>query len=70
MRLPGPLKGYLVILAVFALGGSSDAFLILRARDAGVSVALLPLLWTAFNLSKLVSSFAGGSFSDRMHASG
>ena len=26
VRLPGPLKGYLVILAEFALGGSSDAF--------------------------------------------
>lgn len=65
-RLPGPLKTYCAILALFALGGSSDAFLLLRARDLGVAVALLPLLWTLFNLSKLVSSYFGGSFSDRV----
>jgi len=64
-RLPPALKTYCIILAVFALGGSSDAFLLLRARDLGVAVALLPLLWTAFNASKLVSSYFGGSFSDR-----
>jgi MFS family permease len=64
-RLPSALKIYCLILTLFSLGGSSDAFLLLRARDLGVGVALLPLLWTAFNLSKLVSSYAGGSFSDR-----
>ncbi|HSU39816.1 MAG TPA: MFS transporter, partial [Polyangiaceae bacterium] len=64
--LPGPLKTYCAILALFALGGSSDAFLLLRARDLGVAVALLPLLWTLFNLSKLVSSYFAGSFSDRV----
>ncbi len=64
-RLPSALKTYCAILAVFSLGGSSDAFLLLRARDVGVDVALLPLLWTAFNASKLVSSYFGGSFSDR-----
>ena len=64
-RLPPALKTYCAILALFALGGSSDAFLLLRARDLGVAVALLPLLWTVFNLSKLVSSYFGGSFSDR-----
>jgi len=64
-RLPSALKTYCAILAVFALGGSSDAFLLLRARDVGVDIALLPLLWTAFNASKMVSSYFGGSFSDR-----
>lgn len=64
-RLPSALKAYCAILAVFALGGSSDAFLLLRARDVGVDIALLPLLWTAFNASKMVTSYFGGSFSDR-----
>jgi MFS family permease len=64
-RLPNALKSYCAILTLFALGGSSDAFLLLRARDVGVGVALLPLLWTLFNLSKLLSSYFGGSFSDR-----
>jgi len=64
-RLPRSLKSYCLILALFSLGGSSDAFLLLRARDTGVDIALLPLLWTAFNLTKLLSSYLGGSFSDR-----
>ena len=63
--LPRPLKTYCLILALFSLGGSSDAFLLLRARDTGVDIALLPLLWTLFNLTKLLSSYLGGSFSDR-----
>lgn len=64
-RLPSALTSYCAILALFSLGGSSDAFLLLRARDVGVDLALLPLLWTLFNASKLVSSYFGGSFSDR-----
>jgi MFS family permease len=64
-RLPSSLKSYCLILTIFSLGGSSDAFLLLRAKELGVSVASLPLLWTLFNVTKLVSSYAGGSFSDR-----
>jgi MFS family permease len=63
--IPGRLRWYLGILALFSLGNSSDAFLLLRARDLGVPVALLPLLWSVLHVSKLVSSYAGGSFSDR-----
>ena len=33
-RLPGSLRSYLAILALFSLGNSSDAFLLLRARDS------------------------------------
>jgi MFS family permease len=66
-RLPFPssLRAYLVILALFSMGNSSDAFLLLRARDLGVPVASLPLLWSVLHVSKLFSSYAGGSFSDR-----
>ena len=66
VRLPKTLKTYCAILAVFSLGGSSDAFLVLRARDAGVDVRLLPLLWAFLNASKLVSSLFAGSLSDRV----
>lgn len=63
--LSSALRSYLGILLLFSLCNSSDAFLLLRAREVGVSVESLPLLWTAFSLSKLVSSYLGGSFSDR-----
>ena len=40
-------KRFLLVLALFTLSNSSDSFLILRAMDAGVSIALVPLLWAA-----------------------
>jgi MFS family permease len=64
--LPGSLRSYLAILALFSLGNSSDAFLLLRARDVGVSVTALPLLWTVFHVSKLVSAYLGGGWADRV----
>ena len=65
-RLPTRLRVALGIFAVFALGNSSDAFLLLRARELGVSLASLPLLWTVFHVSKLTSSALGGDLSDRV----
>jgi MFS family permease len=65
-RLPRSLRTYLAILLLFSLGNSSDAFLLLRARDLGVPVASLPLLWTTLHVAKLVSSYLGGDWSDRI----
>jgi MFS family permease len=59
-------KRFLVILALFTLSNSSDSFLILRARDSGVSIALVPLLWSAHHGSKVLSSLWGGDLSDRL----
>jgi MFS family permease len=59
-------KRFLVALALFTLSNSSDAFLILRAQQAGVSVALVPLLWAALHVSKVASSVLGGDLSDRL----
>lgn len=59
------LPRYLGVLALFALGNSSDAFLLLRARDLGVAAALIPLLWAALHVSKMVWSVVGGRMSDR-----
>ena len=59
-------KRFLLVLGLFTLSNSSDSFLILRARDTGVSVALLPLLWAAHHGSKVLSSLLGGDLSDRL----
>lgn len=58
-------KRYLVIVAVFTLSNSTDAFLLLRAADAGVSPVMLPLLWMTLHLSKVISSLIGGQLSDK-----
>lgn len=64
--LPRRFHGYLGILIVFLLGNSSDAFLLLRAHDVGLPTALVPLLWTIFHVSKVVSSYLAGALSDRI----
>ena len=64
--LPSALRRYLVVLAVFTLGNSSDAFLLLRAQDAGVPLATIPLLWAALHVVKSGASTAGGGLSDRV----
>jgi MFS family permease len=60
------LHRYLGVLALFALGNSSDAFLLLRAQEVGIAVALIPLLWTFHHLVKAGFSTFGGQLSDRI----
>ena len=59
-------KRFLLVLGLFTLSNSSDSFLILRAMDAGVSVAVVPLLWAAHHGTKVLSSLFGGDLSDRL----
>lgn len=59
-------KRFLPIIALFTLSNSSDFFLLLRARDAGVSVASMPLLWAGLHVTKVLSSIFGGDLSDRL----
>jgi MFS family permease len=62
----GNFKRFLLVLALFTLSNSSDSFLILRAMDSGVSVAVIPLLWAAHHGMKVLSSLFGGDLSDRL----
>jgi MFS family permease len=62
----GNFKRFLLILALFTLSNSSDAFLLLRARDLGVAASNLPLLWAALHGIKVLSSLVGGDLSDRL----
>lgn len=62
----GNFKRFLVVIALFTLSNSTDAFLLLRAADAGVSPVMLPLLWMTLHLSKVISSLIGGDLSDRL----
>lgn len=68
--LTKPLSGAfwrtLAVILVFTLGNSTDAFLLLRANQLGVSVALAPILWAALHVVKSASSTPGGALSDRV----
>jgi MFS family permease len=65
-RLPAPLIRYLIVLSVFTLGNSSDAFLLLRLTDAARGPEFIPLMWAMLHVVKTVSSVVGGSASDRL----
>lgn len=59
-------RRYLLVIALFTLSNSSDAFLILRARDAGIEALQIPLVWLFHNLCKVVFSIYGGNLSDKI----
>lgn len=59
-------KAFLVIIILFTLGNSSDAFLLLRARNVGLSVFQISLMLVAFNLIYALISPPAGALSDRV----
>ena len=65
-NVPGPLKKYLWIFAIFTLGNSSDAFLLLQLSHAGVPLMGLTMLWSAQHAIKAVITMRGGMLSDRL----
>jgi MFS family permease len=64
--LPAPFWSTLAVILVFTLGNSTDAFLLLRATQLGVPLALAPVLWAVLHVVKAVSSTPGGALSDRV----
>ncbi|KPJ50853.1 MFS transporter [candidate division TA06 bacterium DG_26] len=64
--LPRDFKVFVIIAAIFTLGNSSDAFLILRAQSLGIALGLIPLLWMFFNVIYSSTSIPGGMLSDRI----
>jgi len=56
---------YLTVCVLFALGNSSDAFLLVRAKELGWSPAAIPLLWFFHHLVKSAVAIPGGALSDR-----
>jgi len=62
----GPFAGFLVIMLIFTLGNSSDAFLILRANNVGISSTTIPLVIAFFNLVSALAAIPAGKISDRI----
>lgn len=64
--LDSRLKKFLIVVFIFALGNSSNQFLLLRAHDLGFSTPDVILLYLAFNLVYALISFPAGALSDRI----
>jgi MFS family permease len=65
-RLGAPYWRVVGIGAVFTLARFSEAFLVLRAQQGGIPVALVPLVMVAMNLVYAASAYPFGKLSDRM----
>ncbi len=64
-QFPKAYWRYLLATAIFGLGNSSNAFMILRTQDAGGSLDITILIYAAFNLVAALISYPAGFLSDR-----
>ena len=65
-RLDAAYWWVVVVGAVFTLARFSEAFLVLRAQQSGIALALVPLVMVAMNAIYAASAYPFGRLSDRM----
>jgi len=59
------VKFFIVITTIFALGNSSDAFLILRAEQLGIKTVIIPAVYLMFNLIYSLAAIPAGVAADK-----
>ena len=64
-QFPKSYWKYLLVTALFGIGNSSNAFLILRTQEIGASLETTILIYAAFNLVAALISYPAGSLSDK-----
>jgi MFS family permease len=65
LRFPKAYWHYLLATALFGMGNSSNAFLILETKDIGASMTTTILIYSGFNLVAALISYPAGYLSDR-----
>lgn len=63
-RLSRPQAALLACVAVWALGASSEQFLLLRVADLGLPLAFVPLVWFVTSLAKGAAAARAGRLAD------
>ena len=63
-QFPKEYWKYLLATALFGIGNSTNAFLILQTQAIGVSLEMTILIYAAFNLVAALISYPAGSLSD------
>ena len=64
--LGGPLRRFLLVDAIFQLGNSSMAFVLLRTRDVGFSAGQVTLVYFGYNVIFALLALPLGGLSDRL----
>lgn len=65
-ELSPSFKSFLIVSTIFALGNSADAFMILKARDLGMSIISILALYSLLNLTHSATSLPGGIVADKI----
>jgi MFS family permease len=65
-RLPRNFYIFLIIIAIFTLGNSTDALLIVRTSETGISQSMVPFIYMLFNMVSVVLAIPIGKLSDRV----
>lgn len=65
-RLPRQYWLFLAVATIFMAGNSSDAFLILRSKDIGLSTTLVVLAYVVYNTVYTLGAYPAGALSDRV----
>jgi MFS family permease len=68
--LPAAFWAVVALAAVLTLARFSEAFLILRAQNAGMPVALVPIVLVVMNVVYALTSYPAGVLSDRFGRNG
>lgn len=63
-RFPALYWKYLFATGLFGIGNSSNAFLILQTKDAGVPLQITILIYAFYNLVAALASYPSGFLSD------
>ena len=64
--LPREFTLFMLVLSLFNIGNSTDAFLLLKLTDAAGTPRFVPLMWGALHVVKAAVSLVAGSWSDRV----
>lgn len=64
--LSADLKKFLFLVVVFALGNSTDLFLLMGLQAAGLELKWMGLMWALHHAVKMLSNYYGGRISDRI----
>jgi MFS family permease len=65
-RFPATYGRYLAVTALFGLGNSANAFLILQTQALGASLETTILIYAGYNLLAALVSYPAGDLSDRV----
>ena len=65
-QVPQEMRGYLVAVGMFALGNSSDAFLVLKANELGFSFRSILVMMLCFNILAAFLAVPVGKLTDKI----